>query len=71
MIIEGSEILGLENPISLASAKNRSWAIKDNDNLKVSLKAISFLNQIYFSHSINTLNVSDPYVETQLFKDKK
>tara|TARA_B100000886_G_scaffold325907_1_gene271917 strand:- start:1746 stop:4001 length:2256 start_codon:yes stop_codon:yes gene_type:complete len=70
LIIEGSEILGLDNPISLANVKNRSWAIRNDDNLRISIKALSYLNQIYYSHSINTLNVSDPYVETQLFKDK-
>ena len=70
LIIEGSEILGLDSPISLANVKNRSWAIRNDDNLRISMKALSYLNQIYYSHSINITHSDDPFVETQLFRDK-
>jgi hypothetical protein len=70
LLIEGSEILGLDAAISLANVKNRSWAIRNNDNFRISLKALSYLNQIYFSHSKNIIHSDDPYLETQLFKNK-
>ena len=34
------------------------------------MKALSYLNQIYYSHSINITHSDDPFVETQLFRDK-
>ena len=70
LLIEGSEILGLDSPISLANVKNRSWATRNKDSLRISMKALSYLNQIYYSHSINITHSDDPFVETQLFRDK-
>ena len=72
LLIEGSEILGLDSKIGLSKVKNKSWAIRNRDNLKIALNAISTLNQVYYSHTnIIDDDNTDPVVQTSLINQRK
>ncbi len=71
LLIEGSEILGLDSKISLATVKNTSWAVRNRDNLNIALDAISTLNQVYYSHANITKIHDDPLLQIELINQSK